>query len=92
MPDLMSLATGLHKFLDRKDVTVFQDVVPHLAEILGQGEKHKIEWNYLNKGTHDEGQVEEFDAAVVKRMVETLVQLDEAIESKPNAAAVAQQA
>lgn len=89
VPDLMSLATGLHKFLDRKDVTVFQDALPHLAEILGQGEKHKIEWNYLNKGTHEEGQAEEFEAAVVKRMVETLIKLDEAIESKPKAAAAA---
>lgn len=83
LPDLMSLATGLHKFLDRKDVTAFKDAVPHLAEILGQGEKNKIEWNYLNKGTHEEGQSEEFDSAVVKRMIETLIKLDEAMESKP---------
>lgn len=45
-PDLMSLATGLHQFLRRNDVTVFQEVVPHLGEMLGYGEKHKLEWNY----------------------------------------------
>lgn len=88
-PDLMSLATGLYKFLERKEVTVFQDALPHLAEILGQGERHKIEWNYLNKGTHEEGQAEEFEAAVVKRMIETLIKLDDAIESKPKTAAAA---
>ncbi|WP_241332438.1 AAA family ATPase [Burkholderia cenocepacia] len=80
-PDLMSLATGLHQFLSKKDVTVFQEVVPHLGEILGYGEKHKLEWNYLNKGTHEEDRAEEFDAAIVRRMLETVIKLDEAIEA-----------
>lgn len=80
-PDLMSLATGLHQFLGKKDVTVFQEAVPHLAEMLGYGEKHKVEWNHLNKGTHEEDRVEEFDASVVRRMLETVIMLDEAIEA-----------
>ncbi len=80
-PDLMSLATGLYQFLHRKDVTVFQEAVPHLGEMLGYGEKHKLEWNYLNKGTHEEDRAEEFDAAVVRRMLETVMKLDEAIEA-----------
>ncbi|MDR5666105.1 AAA family ATPase [Burkholderia cenocepacia] len=80
-PDLMSLATGLHQFLRRSDVTVFQEVVPHLGEMLGYGEKHKLEWNYLNKGTHEEDRTEEFDATIVRRMLETVIKLDEAIET-----------
>jgi energy-coupling factor transporter ATP-binding protein EcfA2 len=80
-PDLMSLATGLHQFLNRRDVTVLQETVPHLGEMLGCGEKHKLEWNYLNKGTHEEDQEEEFDAAVVRSMLETVIKLDEAIEA-----------
>jgi hypothetical protein len=79
-PDLMSLATGLHQFLGKKDVTIFQGVLPHLAEILGQEEKHKIEWNYLNKGTHEEDQAEEFDAAVVRDMLATVMKIDEELE------------
>ncbi|MBU9212520.1 AAA family ATPase [Burkholderia gladioli] len=80
-PDLMSLATGLHQFLSKKDVTVFQEAVPYLGEMLGYGEKHKLEWNYLNKGTHEEDRVEEFDAAIVRHMLETVIKLDEAIEA-----------
>lgn len=80
-PDLMSLATGLRQFLGRQDVTVFQKVVPHLDEMLGYGEKHKLEWNYLNKGTHEEDRAEEFDAAIVRRMLETVIKLDQAIEA-----------
>ncbi|WP_271008468.1 AAA family ATPase [Paucibacter sp. B51] len=78
-PDLMSLATGLHQFLGRKEVTVFQEAIPYLGEMLGYGERHQIEWNYLNKGTHEEDRAEEFDAAIVRRMLETVSKLDEAI-------------
>ena len=77
----MSLATGLHQFLGGKGMTVFQETVPHLGEMLGYGERHKLEWNYLNKGTHEEDRAEEFDAAVVRRMLETVIKLDEAIEA-----------
>lgn len=80
-PDLMSLATGLHKFLGGKDVAVFQEVVPHLGEILGYRDKHKVEWNCLNKGTHEGDRAEEFDAVIVRRMLETVIKLDEAIEA-----------
>lgn len=80
-PDLMSLATGLHKFLGGKDVTVFQEAVPHLGEILGYRDMHKVEWNCLNKGTHEGDQTEEFDAVVVRRMLDTVIKLDEAIEA-----------
>jgi energy-coupling factor transporter ATP-binding protein EcfA2 len=79
-PDLMSLATGLHQFLGKKDITVFQETVPYLGEMLGYGEKYKVEWDYLNKGTHEEDRVEEFDSAIVRKMLETVIKLDEAIE------------
>jgi hypothetical protein len=78
-PDLMSLATGLNKFLGGKDVTVFKEAVPHLDEMIGCREKHPVEWNYLNKGTHEGDRVEEFDAAIVRHMLETVIKLDEAI-------------
>ena len=81
-PDLMSLATGLHKFLDGKDVNVFQEAVPHLGEMLGYSVRHKLEWNYLNKGTHEEDRAEEFDAAVVRHMLNTVIKLDEAIGAR----------
>ncbi len=80
-PDLMSLATGLHQFLSRKDVTVFQETLPYLSEMIGYGEKHQVEWNYLNKGTHEEDRAEEFDAVIVRRMLETVIKLDDAIEA-----------
>jgi hypothetical protein len=49
--------------------------------MLGYGEKHKVEWSYMNKGAHEEDREEEFDASVVRRMLETVIKLDEAIEA-----------
>lgn len=80
-PDLKSLATGLFQFLNKKEVTVFQEALPHLGEMLGYGEKYEVEWNCLNKGAHEEDMVEEFDAAVVRRMLDTVIKLEEAIEA-----------
>lgn len=80
-PDLMSLATGLHQFLTKKDVTVFQEAVPLLGEMLAFGEMHKIEWSHMNKGAHEEDLAEELDAAVVRRMLETTIKLDGALEA-----------
>ena len=77
----MNLAKGLHQFLNKKDVTVFQETLPHLVEMLGYGEKYQIFWTNLNKGTHEEGRTEEFDAVIVQRMLETVIKLDEAIEA-----------
>jgi energy-coupling factor transporter ATP-binding protein EcfA2 len=80
-PDLKSLATGLHKFLSGKDVTVFQDTLPYLSEMIGYGEKYEVQWNNLNKGTHEEDRADEFDAVLVRKILETVIKLDEAIEA-----------
>ncbi len=78
-PDLMSLATGLHKFLGKEDVTVFQEAVPLLGEMLAYGERHKVEWQHMNKGAHEDDLAEELDAVIVRRMLETTIKLDDAI-------------
>ena len=80
-PDSMSLATGLHKFLDRKDVSVFQEAVPLLSEMVGYSVKHKVEWKHMNKGAHGEDLTEELDTGIVRRMLETVVKLNEVIEA-----------
>jgi recombinational DNA repair ATPase RecF len=80
-PDLMALASGLHSFLEKKDVTVFQGVIPTLAAIIGRKDTHPVVWNYLNKGTHEEDRVEEFDASMVKDMFRLVTEIETAIEA-----------
>ena len=79
-PDLMGLATGLSGFLSKKEVSIYQNVIPLLAQMLGKENTHPVEWNYLNKGTHDEDMVGEFDAVIVKEMLALVLAIDEAIE------------
>lgn len=80
-PDLMSVASGLHQFLSKQDVTIFQEAIPHLEAILGYRAKHRIEWNNLNQGTHEGELTEEFDVVIVKCMLEAVTRLDQAIEA-----------
>ncbi|MFA5016588.1 MAG: AAA family ATPase [Methylobacter sp.] len=79
-PDLMGLANGLYGFLSKKEVSIYQDVMPMLAQMLGREHTHTVEWSYLNKGTHEEDRDEEFDAAIVKEMLELVSEIDKAIE------------
>lgn len=80
-PDLMSIASGLHGFLAKKEVSVYQNVIPSLEKMIGKESKHPVEWNYLNKGTHEEDKTEEFDSAIVKEMLALVLEMDAAIET-----------
>lgn len=80
-PDLMAVASGLVGFLSKSEVVVFQDVLPFLKQMLGRENTHAVEWSYLNKGTHEEDREEEFDAALVKEMLEAVLLLDAAIQA-----------
>jgi recombinational DNA repair ATPase RecF len=80
-PDLMALASGLLDFLSKKEVSVFRGVLPSLSQMLGRERTHAVEWNYLNKGTHEEGRGEEFDAVLVKEMLAAVMEIDAAIEA-----------
>jgi DNA repair exonuclease SbcCD ATPase subunit len=80
-PDLMTLANGLHGFLLKKEVTIFQGVIPLLAKIIGKENTHAVEWGYLNKGTHEEDKAEEFDITLVKEMLTSVMEIDAAIDA-----------
>jgi len=81
MPDLMALANGLHTFLSKKEITVYQAVIPLLANLTGRQKTHAVEWAYLNKGTHEENKEEEFDPVLVREMLITVMEIDAAIEA-----------
>jgi hypothetical protein len=86
-PDLMALANGLHKYLLKKEVIVFQETLPLLGQMLGREKTHMEEWSYLNKGTHEEDREWEFDIVLVKEMLTLVEQLDDVIAKGGAAAA-----
>jgi hypothetical protein len=57
--------------------------------MLGREHTHAVEWNYLNKGTHEEDRSEEFDAPLVKEMLAAVMEIDMAIEADGTAQAAA---
>ena len=82
MPDLMALAQGLLSFLEKREVTVFQGVISELATVIGKKDTHAIVWNYLNKGTHEEDRIEEFDSTMVNDMLKLVEGIERAIEAE----------
>jgi recombinational DNA repair ATPase RecF len=57
-----------------------ENIVDALDQLLGENGQH-IHWVYLNKGTHEENDREEFDQTVVAEIVYSLIQLDAAVQS-----------
>lgn len=85
-PDLMSIANGLHGFLQKKEVSIYQQMIDPLAQILGKEAKYQMEWNYLNKGTHEADKKEEFDAPAVKDLLALLMKMDADLSAGANPA------
>ena len=77
----MTVANGLHSFLSKKEVNIYQGVIPSLNQIIGREKTHVVEWNYLNKGAHEEGRDEEFDLQLVRKMLAAMMEIDVAIEA-----------
>lgn len=80
-PDLMTVANGLHGFLSKKEVNIYQGVIPSLNQMISREKTHAVEWNYLNKGVHEEGRDEEFDLPLVREMLAAMMEIDVAIEA-----------
>ncbi|MER2132400.1 MAG: hypothetical protein ABS896_08275 [Carnobacterium inhibens] len=81
-PELMSTANALIKYIN-KHANEYIEIKEHLDILVGKSSKHSFEWNYLNKGTHEEDRTEEFDRSVVKEIIELLVQMDGSLSKAP---------
>lgn len=79
--DLRCLAENLKsKFNKSKaDIPNKDQIVIALANVLGTDAKQPP-WTYLNKGTHDETDLPEFDQETVNQIVAALEQLDNALK------------
>jgi len=77
-PGLRDLCCALRKRLN--DVTTFNHankpiLLAAYSRILGIPNDNLV-WTYLNKGTHEEANRDDFDAALVESVVQTLEELD----------------
>jgi recombinational DNA repair ATPase RecF len=77
-PGLRNVCESLHKKL--RDANTFahpskDPLIAAYGKILGIAEANLV-WTYLNKGTHEEADRDDFDAEVVEVVVRTLEELD----------------
>ncbi|MFK5948940.1 MAG: AAA family ATPase [Methylococcales bacterium] len=79
--DLRMLAEKLKSEVNKEKYGIpnKEEIVGAFDTLLGENGQH-THWVYLNKGTHEENDREEFDQAVVSDIVRCLIQLDTATQ------------
>ena len=79
--DLRLLAEKLRSEINKERYVIpnKEDLVGAFDSLLGPNGQH-AHWLYLNKGTHEENDREEFDQAIVADIVRCLIQIDAAIQ------------
>lgn len=65
---------------ERYEIPNKEEIVEAFDSLLGDNGQH-THWLYLNKGTHEENDREEFDQAIVADIVRCLIQLDTAVQN-----------
>jgi AAA15 family ATPase/GTPase len=80
--DLRSLADNLKSRFNRSkaDILNKEQIVASFSTMLG-ADAQQPPWTYLNRGTHDETDLPEFDQQTVNQIVTALEQLDAALVS-----------
>jgi DNA sulfur modification protein DndD len=80
--DLRALAENLRSKLERSQSNIPNKelIVAALTAVLGKDGRNAY-WSYLNKGTHDETDLPEFDQHTVNEVISALESLDAALSS-----------
>ena len=81
--DLMNIVEGLRGFLEKDSFpgkNEYKNVVEKFKYLEGLETSHKNVWEYLNSGAHEEINRNEFDKAVVEKVLSNLKELDNAVK------------
>ena len=72
----MGIVNSLKKELTSLKVPVFDNCLQILIWIAGLETSNNQIWNYLNKGTHEESDRDDFDSKIVEEVLDKLCQLE----------------
>lgn len=75
-PDLMGIVNSLKKELTTLKVADFDNSIKILAWLAGLETRNNQIWSYLNKGTHEESDRDDFDSKIVEEVLNNLIQLE----------------
>jgi ABC-type Mn2+/Zn2+ transport system ATPase subunit len=81
-PDLMGIVNSLKKELTALKVSDFDTSLNILSWLAGLETKNNQIWNYLNKGTHEESERDDFDPIIVKEVLDNLILLETELHQK----------
>jgi DNA sulfur modification protein DndD len=81
-PDLMGIVNSLRKELNDLKVSDFDNSLNILSYLAGLETSNKQIWNYLNKGTHEESDRDDFDSKIVAEVLDKLIQLETELHQK----------
>jgi energy-coupling factor transporter ATP-binding protein EcfA2 len=81
-PDLMGIVSSLRKELTSLKVSDFEESLKILTWFIGLETSNNQVWNYLNKGTHEESDRDDFDALIVEEVLSKLIQLETELHNK----------
>jgi len=83
VPDLMSVVSSINKFIKKLNNNSDHKVVTDIFDyLIGLRKKSNIIWEYLNKGTHEEPDKDEFDQLIVFEIINKLTELDNFVKRK----------
>lgn len=81
-PDLMGIVISLKKELTKLKITDFDNSLKILTWLAGLETTNNQIWNYLNKGTHEESDRDDFDSKIVQEVLNNLIQLEAELHQK----------
>jgi len=83
VPDLMSVVSSINSFIKKLDNNSNYKVVTDIFDyLIGLQKNSNIIWEYLNKGTHEEPDKDEFDQLIVSQIINKLTELDNFVKRK----------
>ncbi len=75
-PDLMNILNSIIKNLKKQNPVEFKVYIEVLTWFSGVDSVNNQIWNYLNKGTHEELDRDDFDSLIVEEVLNNLIQLE----------------
>lgn len=81
-PDLMGIVVSLRKELTAIKVSDFEESLNILTWFIGLETSNNQVWNYLNKGTHEESDRDDFDSLIVEEVLSNLIRLETELHKK----------
>lgn len=75
-PDLMNIVSSLRKSLEKNNPTDFKVYTDILSWLEGLNSVNNRIWDMLNKGTHEETDLDDFDPKIVEKVLNNLIQFE----------------